>query len=152
MTRGELGRAVLRHSSKNGMYFCNVESSSDKFCYLLQKQNDASYTGIDDISQYITGLELVDSSIIVTDAGASYTATIPKTNPKLSDNGAEITLPVLRFTIKTGSAFESGDLTYGNYRINVSVRLQKSDEPITNSEATNYVIYSNVKVIPYYID
>ncbi|MBO4217082.1 MAG: hypothetical protein J5940_03985, partial [Clostridia bacterium] len=152
--------AVLDVTSIQDQIRDNPSTPSDDESYtnavvtvtLLQKQNDASYTGIDDISQYITGLELVDSSIIVTDAGASYTATIPKTNPKLFDNGAEITLPVLRFTIKTGSAFESGDLTYGNYRINVSVRLQKSDEPITNSEATNYVIYSNVKVIPYYID
>ncbi|MCR5693830.1 MAG: hypothetical protein K6G89_02525 [Clostridia bacterium] len=58
--------------------------------------------------------------------------------------------------VETGSALESGGRAYANYRVNVTVVLQKTGSgsekiDILPSHATNYVIYTNCKIIPDFI-
>ena len=115
---------------------------------LAQKNDFGVYEDIDDISAYISALIIGNES--ATDNGDSYSAVINKAS--LTDNGASITFPELNFTILTGSAFESAGLTYGNFKITMSVVL-RSDSGIQypTSRAQNYVIYTNAKVFPEYI-
>ena len=61
-------------------------------------------------------------------------------------------MPILRFTVKTGAALEDDNLKYGNYRVNVAVELKDGEGTVyPSSYADNFVIYSNVKVIPSFI-
>lgn len=117
---------------------------------LEKKLQDGSYGEALDISQYITiALEGVQPDPI-TDSGTSYTAIIPKS--MLSDNGVEIILPVFHCVVKTGAALESSGLTYGNYRISCNVSLRDdlgSDYSV--SRVSNFVIYTNAKLIPDFI-
>ena len=117
---------------------------------LARKQNDGTYVGIDDISLYMS-MEMVGSGLpAMTDNGDSYSAILSKTY--LSGNGAEIILPTLRFTVKTGSDFESAGYIYSNYRINVAVSLRNNEGTVYSpSRAENFVIYSNVKVFPSFL-
>ena len=117
---------------------------------LQQKQNDGSYSEPIDISEYITELRFGNLEQNVTDNGTSYSIVLNKSY--LSDNGAEISIPMMHYTIKTGSDFENDDYYYGNYRINVNIVLRNAlgSEYIV-SRVNNYVVFTNAKVIPYYI-
>ena len=59
------------------------------------------------------------------------------------------------FKIYTGAAFEAAGLTYSNYKIKLNVELFKKSDPsdvLLVSQADNYLIYTNARVIPDYID
>ena len=59
------------------------------------------------------------------------------------------------FKIYTGAAFEAAGLTYSNYKIRLNVELFKKSDPsdvLLVSQAENYLIYTNARVIPDYID
>ena len=69
----------------------------------------------------------------------------------MDDNGAEITIPVMHFTVKTGSAFEAAGLTYANYRLVVETVLYNSEGEIPATRVSNYVVYTNAKVVPTFV-
>lgn len=57
-------------------------------------------------------------------------------------------LPVtihIPLTIKTGAQFEGG--TYSNYKVQLKVSLWKGDKKIEGSAATDYIIYTNAKIL-----
>lgn len=59
------------------------------------------------------------------------------------------------FKIYTGAAFEAAGLTYSNYKIRLNVELFKKSDPsdvLLVSQAENYLIYTNARVIPDYVD
>ena len=114
---------------------------------LAQKQADGTYGSDLDVSDYITAMKVGNTN--ATDDGDSFYAEILRAS--LTDDGSTITLPVLHFTVKTGKALETAGLTYGNYRITVSVALHNGASPIGASSAANYVVYTNSKVISEFI-
>ena len=114
---------------------------------LSQKQANGTYGEDLNVSTYITGMTVGNTNASL--AGDAFTATISEGN--LDDDGSTITLPVLHFTVKTGSALETAGLTYGNYMITVYVKLRSSGADISASIASNFVIYTNAKVIPEFI-
>ena len=69
----------------------------------------------------------------------------------LTDNGAEITIPVISLKVITGADFEAAEHTYGNFRITVTVVLSGAGGEYPTSKAMNYVIYTNAKVVPSFI-
>ena len=119
---------------------------------LKQKQADGSYDGDDlTVATYISSFTMdgVDPSDI-SDNGTNYTVLIDRT--LMDDRESEIFLPTLSFRVKTGAAFEALGLVYANYRITVSVVLR--DEYGTEysvSRVSNFVVYTNAKIIPDYI-
>ena len=117
---------------------------------LQQKHNDGTYGDAIAISDYITALRFGDLQQNVIDNGTYYSITLDKS--ALTDNGAEISIPMMHFTVKTSSELENDDQYYGNYRINVSIVLRNEygTEYIV-SRVNNYVIYTNARVIPYFI-
>lgn len=50
--------------------------------------------------------------------------------------------------VKTGSELEAIDGgTYANYKVKLTARLYKDDTPISNSNADDYIIYTNAKIL-----
>ena len=89
----------------------------------------------------------------ITDNDTSFSVVIARTDPNLSDNGVEITIPMLHFAVKTGADLERAGLTYGNYRVSVTVQLRDAEGNVYRaSSATNEIIYTNAKVATQYID
>ncbi|MBP5255804.1 MAG: hypothetical protein J6Z80_01990, partial [Clostridia bacterium] len=67
-------------------------------------------------------------------------------------NSAVIELPIIHCHVTTGDALEAAGYTYGNYRITMTVVLRNSGgTKLTLSQASNFVIYTNAKIIPDYI-
>ena len=59
------------------------------------------------------------------------------------------------YTVLTGSAFESAGLDYSNYKIIISAELVKTGElndPLLISQAENFLIYTNARIYPGYMD
>ena len=59
------------------------------------------------------------------------------------------------FKVYTGTVFERAGLTYSNYKIRLCVELYKKADPtdvLLVSQAENYLIYTNARVIPDYVD
>ena len=117
---------------------------------LLQKGSDGTYGGdLLDVSEYFT--VTFEGESAPTDNNTEYTKSIAASDPNLIDNGAEITIPVMHFTVKTGSAFEAAGLTYSNYRLVVETVMYNNDGEIPCTRVSNYVIYTNAKVVPTFV-
>ncbi len=121
---------------------------------LCQKGN-SGYGAPLDISEYLT-VSFEGILTPVTDNGDYYSIVVPKLSNNveiLSDNGVEITMPVIHCTVLTGEALEAKSEYYSNYEIIVTVELRNSQgNAYAPSIASNYVIYTNAKILPTYID
>lgn len=61
--------------------------------------------------------------------------------------GQVIQIPI-DYNILTGSEFETQDLTYANYKVTLTVSLlDKDNKELEGSSATDYIIYTNAKVL-----
>ena len=119
---------------------------------LRQKQSNGSYGNSDiaNIAQYIPSLSFGESAATTAGHPSYYSAVIDAEN--LTEEAVEILFPQLSFHVKTGSEFESAGLTYGNYRLTVSVVLRDAfGEEISASKCSEYVIYTNAKVVASFI-
>lgn len=118
---------------------------------LVKKDEDGSYGGsLLDVSEYFT-VTFEGEVNAPTDNGTEYTHVIAANSDNLVDNGAEITLPVLHVSVKTGAAFEAAGLTYSNYRLVVETVLYNAQGEIPSTRVSNYVIYTNAKVVPTFV-
>ena len=119
---------------------------------LSEKNSSGEYVEVEDITRYLSfSLKDIFPAGGFTLSGAKCSAVLLKTEG-ISDNGAEITMPLFEFTVKTGAAFEGAGLNYSNYKIKVEVVLKNSeDSDYTVSRASNYVIYTNARVKPDYV-
>ena len=118
---------------------------------LSQKNTDGrDYGDPLDISDYLT-VYYEGGSL----AGTSYDANSAHMNVDKSllvDTIAEITFPELHFTVETGELLESKGHFYSNYKITVTVALKDEYGVVYKiSRASNYVIYTNAKIIPDFI-
>ena len=119
---------------------------------LRQKQSNGSYGNSDiaNIAQYIPSLSFGESAATTAGHPSYYSAVIDAED--LTEEAVEILFPQLSFHVKTGSEFESAGLTYGNYRLTVSVVLRDAfGEEISASKCSEYVIYTNAKVVASFI-
>jgi len=127
-------------------------TSAEVSVYLSQRGNDGKYGNALDIDDY-TSLAYVlgeSSEVNAVAVGNAFVTTFAKAD--VEDTGAEIIIPTLRFTVETGEPFEAKNHIYGNYRIDVVVALKdEHDSIIKVSRASNYVIYTNAKIIPDFI-
>ena len=120
---------------------------------LFQKDADSgeyedALTNIDD---YLTiAFEGINDSPTLSLDGTQYHIDISASN--LTDNEAEITIPVIHCRVVTGNSLEASGLYYSNYKLEITVVLKdSSNEPISASSANDYIIYTNAKIIPNYI-
>ena len=64
------------------------------------------------------------------------------------DPDVQIQIPIT-LTVLTGEGFAG---TYANYRIRVSAQLMDGENQITNSAASDYIVYTNAKICQTFID
>lgn len=100
------------------------------------------------LSDYLVSIK-VGNTTLTAEQMASGVITLPLTS--LSDDGAYIELPIITVTVKTGSTFEAQNYLYSNYKFTVLVTLYNGNNPIVSSHASNFVIYTNAKVVPDFI-
>ncbi|MBQ7700663.1 MAG: hypothetical protein IJT49_10040 [Clostridia bacterium] len=122
---------------------------------LRQKQADGTYGTPIDMRSYMDsfGFEGCTTGLSYDNtAGAyAYTQIIPKA--QLEETASSITLPVMKCSVITGDRFEDAGYTYGNFKITVTVYLRDAnDEKISITQASNYVIYTNAKVLTDFIN
>ncbi|MBO4262517.1 MAG: hypothetical protein J5903_01885, partial [Clostridia bacterium] len=118
------------------------------------KTSDGEYVNVSDITDYMS-LAIEDvAPANITASGASFSLVLARSFEGIKNaDGVEITMPTLEFTVKTGSTFESAGLKYSNYKIKVEVVLKNSTTgDYAVSRADNYVIYTNARVKPNYIE
>ena len=125
---------------------------------LSQKQPDGSYgTPVQTdyhISDYLAiDLEGINDQTVgasQTETDTSISIVVPAS--ALDNNGASIEPPVIHCHVKTGSDFERAGYKYANYRLTVTMVLRgDGGAKINVSQASNFVIYTNAKIIPYFI-
>ena len=114
---------------------------------LNKKDDNGSYGSLDNgktISDYLKNQTITKPTFSDKDAAnrnefewnsASY-------NP-----GQVIQIPI-DYSILTGSEFEKRGLTYANYKVTLTVSLlDKDNKELEGSSATDYIIYTNAKVL-----
>lgn len=118
---------------------------------LQQKQASGSYGGdLANVAQYIPSLSIGETAASGAGHPSYYSAVIDASD--LSEGDVTIEFPRLCFTVKTGAAFEAEDLVYSNYRMTVSVVLRdEHGEEIAASKCSDFMIYTNAKVVPSFI-
>lgn len=117
-------------------------------------QNGTRYVAIPsaNIGNYLNSIKVGDLTVSGSSITISKTQTDDGGNLILNDNGADIIIPEITINVKTGSALESGNYFYTNYRLDIEVELFNNQTAIGVSRADNYIIYTNAKVIPGFID
>lgn len=142
---------------------------------LSQKNDSGTYVSIADVSTYIKSATIGSASFNwyvecneedsgamhydgkyyrlagENDTGNKYLIAILNQNV-LDDDGAYISMPNIDVTIITGTAFEHSNQYYSNYKLFVNVMLRSNLTEIASSKANNFIVYTNAKVSPDYID
>ena len=111
------------------------------------KTDDGDYQNADVPFQAAIGATVVGSDGIthVFPAQNAQSANFPLSNG--IDNSIPIQIPVT-LHIDTGSALENAGGYYANYRVVLTAQLlNRSGTPIPNSQASDYIVYTNAKIV-----
>ena len=106
------------------------------------------------IGSYLPELKL---GLDITDAGGNIAHTdmtapsgdgsVIFTLPQTFDPGSFIEIPV-EMKVLTGEAFEAEGYRYANYQVRLTARLlDEAQKEIDNSEASDYIVYTNAKIL-----
>ena len=116
-----------------------------------------------DISTYMSdiwlrGIDTNTNGYFESKTGNMYTFIVPRSLVENSSNKEELEVKI-NFIVKTGQTFEGLNHYYSNYKITLTANLVKViDNNINNldllesSTDTNYIIYTNAKVIPDFVE
>ena len=108
---------------------------------LYRKDADGKFT--EQITDYSTLLTVGDITATLTDRnGTEKTVNFGQA----FEGGIDISIPIrisLPLTVATGNGFSG---TYSNYMVVLRVWLQNGNAQISNSEAQDYIIYTNAKI------
>ena len=114
---------------------------------LQRKTDDGDYQNATVPFQAAIGATVVgsDGSTQVFQAQKAQSADFALSNG--IDNSIPIQIPVT-LRIDTGSALENAGGYYANYRVVLTAQLlSKSGVPIPNSQARDYIVYTNAKIV-----
>ena len=119
---------------------------------LNKKDDNGSYGGLDSgktISDYLKKPIITKPTFSVNsekDQTGVFNYTF-KWNSASYNPGQVIQIPI-DYSILTGSEFEKRGLTYANYKVTLTVLLlDKDNKELEGSKATDYIIYTNAKVL-----
>lgn len=114
---------------------------------LQRKTDDGSYQDAAVPFQAAIGATVVGSDGSTHEFPAQKEKAVDFALPKGIDNSIPIQIPVT-LSIGTGSALESAGGYYANYRVVLTAQLlSKSGVPIPNSQASDYIVYTNAKIV-----
>lgn len=119
---------------------------------LNKKGNNGSYGGLDNgktIGDYLKKPTITKPTFSANSA-ENRTDKFESTfdwNSASYNPGQVIQIPI-DYSILTGSEFETQGLTYANYKVTLTVSLlDKDNKELEGSSATDYIIYTNAKVL-----
>lgn len=119
---------------------------------LNKKGNDGSYGNLDSgktISDYLKN-QTITKPTFSADSEKDQTGVFDYTfkwNSASYNPGQVIQIPI-DYSILTDSEFEKRGLTYANYKVTLTVSLlDKDNKELEGSKATDYIIYTNAKVL-----
>ena len=119
---------------------------------LNKKGNDGSYGDLDNgktISDYLKN-QTITKPTFSADSDENRKDKFETTfdwNSASYNPGQVIQIPI-DYSILTGSGFEEQGLTYANYKVTLTVSLlDKDNKELEGSKATDYIIYTNAKVL-----
>ena len=119
---------------------------------LYKKGNNGSYGGLDNektIGDYLENSTITKPTFSA-DSAENRTDKFESTfvwNSASYKPGQVIQIPI-DYSILTGSEFETQDLTYANYKVTLTVSLlDANDKELEGSKASDYIIYTNAKVL-----
>lgn len=119
---------------------------------LNKKDDNGSYGGLDNektISDYLKN-QTITKPTFSADSAENRTDKFETTfdwNSASYNPGQVIQIPI-DYSILTGSEFEKRGLTYANYKVTLTVSLlDKDSKELEGSSATDYIIYTNAKVL-----
>ncbi len=119
---------------------------------LNKKDDNGSYGGLDNgktISDYLKN-QTITKPTFSADSAENRTDKFENTfdwNSASYNPGQVIQIPI-DYSILTGSEFEEQDLTYANYKVTLTVSLlDKDNKELEGSKASDYIIYTNAKVL-----
>lgn len=114
---------------------------------LQRKTDDGGYQNADVPFQAAIGATVVGSDGITHEFPAQKEKAVDFALPKGIDNSIPIQIPVT-LSIGTGSALEKAGGYYANYRVVLTAQLlNRSGTPIPNSQASDYIVYTNAKIV-----
>ena len=114
---------------------------------LRRKTDDGSYQDTTVPFQAAIGATVVGSDGIAQDFLAQNAQSADFALPNGIDNSIPIQIPVT-LHIGTGSALENAGGYYANYRVVLTAQLlNRSGIPIPNSQASDYIVYTNAKIV-----
>ena len=115
---------------------------------LQRKTDDGSYREDTTVPfQAAIGATVVGSDGITHEFPAQKEKTVDFALPKGIDNSIPIQIPVT-LSIGTGSALENAGGYYANYCVVLTAQLlNRSGTPIPNSQASDYIVYTNAKIV-----
>lgn len=121
----------------------STRDSGKKIQYTLKlyvKDYNGDYKQTNDISKYLSSFMLENGMANSDMTGNEYVFTTDY-------SGDEQSTAVTKFVVKTGDAFEADDLTYANYRVELTaVLLDEKNEKVNGTTASDYVVYTNAKI------
>lgn len=114
---------------------------------LQRKTDNGSYQNADVPFQAAIGATVVGSDGRTQDFPAQKAQSADFTLSNGIDNSIPIQIPVT-LHIGTGSALENAGGYYANYRVVLTAQLlNRSGVPIPNSQARDYIVYTNAKIV-----
>ena len=114
---------------------------------LQRKTDDGDYQDATVPFHAAIGATVVGSDGITHEFPAQKEKTVDFALPKGIDNSIPIQIPVT-LSIGTGSALENAGGYYANYRVVLTAQLlNRSGTPIPNSQASDYIVYTNAKIV-----
>lgn len=131
--------------------------------YLYQVHIDKTFTDTsyaqpkEQITTNVEGVDTYSYEDASTTAKA-YTFIMPRSVLATNGDNDLLTIPIA-FGVYTGKTFEDKGLMYSNYMIEISAEMIETENdayptgetPVLGSDASNYIIYTNAKLIGEYI-
>ena len=121
----------------------STRDSGEKIQYTMKlyvKDDSGEYKQTNDISKYLRSFTLENAT---SSSGLNGKECVFTT----AYNGEEQNTAVTKFAVKTGKTFEDQDLTYANYRVELTaVLLNESNTVVNGTTASDYVVYTNAKI------
>ena len=115
--------------------------------YLYQKNEDGAYSAVD-INEYLSNVKLEGQQGILSDSGGTsvYDFVFNKDELMYEAGSFEVRST---YSVVTGDEFESASKVYANYKFQLAVQmLDTSGNYIANSGCSDYIIYTNAKILP----
>lgn len=130
-------------------------SSADKLkisVKLLQKTDDGDYVDVSEhLSSYLNSITVSPKGNPTVISTAAASVRYGAAEFRIADTGFNSSVPIeidVDMNVITGAAFENAGLTYANYKLVLTAELLHKGERINGSDASDYIIYTNAKIIP----